>query len=221
MVAHVAGSGEARARGVTFTPRRFAPMKQAGMDQTFNFRAARVPLRRRLNPRLFAYAVAAVVVLFGLVSLSLWVVGSERRSIERAVRSNGASAMVGTIAGSDDVRDEPSPMAGRLAIDATARADARIALVAARRAAAGSATFLDAGPGQLGATGADSIFVDGPSQAPGVVSVASTRVAWGAAVMGPSGTCYLLRFAPGDGVTYGAGWVCTGAAALEVHDPTW
>ena len=191
------------------------------MDQTFNFRAARVPLRRRLNPRTVAFAVAAFVVLFGLVSFSLWIAGSERRSIERAARSDDAPAMVGTIAGTDDGLDETSTLAGRLAIDATARADARTAMVAARRAAAGSATFLDAGPGELGATGSALIFVDGPSQAPGVVSVATTRDAWGAAVMGPSGTCYLLRFAPGDGVTYGTGQACTGAAALAVHDPSW
>ena len=42
-----------------------------------------------------------------------------------------------------------------------------------------------------------SIFVDGPAAAPGVVSVASTAEIWGAAVAGPSGTCYLLRFATG------------------------
>ena len=207
--------------GLTFTPRRFAPMGKPGMDQTFNFRAAPVPLRHRLKPRTIVLAVAACALLFGLASFSMWVVGSERRSIERAVRSDDAPAMVGTIAGTDDVLDETSPLAGRLAIDSTARADARTALVAARRAAAGSATFLDAGPGQLGATGSASIFVDGPSQAPGVVSVATTRDAWGAAVMGPSGTCYLLRFAPGDGVTYGTGRACTGAVALAVHDPSW
>lgn len=191
------------------------------MDRTFNFRAARVPLRRRLNPRTVAFAVAAFVVLIGLVSFSVWVVGSERRSIERAARSDDASAMVGTIDGTDDALDETSALAGRLAIDATARADARSALVVARRAAAGSATFLDAGPGQLGSMGSASIFVDGPSQAPGVVSVASTRDAWGAAVMGPSGMCYLLRFAPGDGVTYGTGRACTGAAALAVTATSW
>ena len=191
------------------------------MDQTFNFRAARVPLRRRLEPRTVASAVAAIVVLFGLVSFSLWVVGSERRSIERAVRSDDAPAMVGTIASTDDGLDEALTLAGRLAIDATARADARTAMVAARRAAAGPATFLEAGPGQLGATGSALIFVDGSSQASGVVSVASTPDAWGAAVMGPSGTCYLLRFAPGDGVTYGTGQACTGAAALAADDPSW
>ena len=191
------------------------------MDQTFNFRAAPVPLRRRANPRVIALAVAALIVVSALIWFSTLVVGSERRSMERAARSEDSTAMVGTISGADHVLDETANVSGRLAIDSTARADARTALIAARRAAAGSATFLDAGPGQLGAIGSAMIFVDGPSQAPGVVSVASTRETWGAAVMGPSGTCYLLRFASGEGNTYGAGQVCTGAAALMVNDPGW
>lgn len=191
------------------------------MDQTFDFRAAPVPLRRRLSPRVIALAVAALIVVSAFIWFSMLVVSSERRSMERAAQSEDVTAMVGTFSGADDVLDEPTTAPGRLAIDSTARADARTALVVARRAAAGSATFLDAGPGQLGANGAAMIFVDGPSQAPGVVSVASTRDTWGAAVMGPSGTCYLLRFAPSEGVTYGAGQVCTGAAALMVSDPSW
>ena len=204
-----------------FTPSRLTPIATTGMDQTFNFRAAPVPLRRRVNPRLIGHAVVALIVASTLIWFSMLVVGSERRSMERAARSEDATAMVGTFSGADDVLDEPTTASGRLAIDSTARADARTALIAARRAASGSAHFLDAGPGQLGANGAAMIFVDGPSQAPGVVSVASTRDTWGAAVMGPSGTCYLLRFAPGDGVTYGAGQVCTGVAALMVDDPSW
>lgn len=192
------------------------------MDQTFNFRAAPVPLRRRANPRVIVFTVAALMVVSTLIWFSMLVVGSERRSMERAARAEDSTAMVGTISGADDVFDETIPGVGRLAIDSTARADARTALVVARRAASGSANFLDAGPGQLGANGAAAmIFVDGPSQSPGVVSVASTRDTWGAAVMGPSGTCYLLRFAPGESVTYGVGQVCTGAAALMVSDPSW
>jgi len=190
------------------------------MDQTFNFRAAPVPLRRRLNPRAIALALAALFVVFGFVALSTWVIRSERRSIELASRSDD-TAMVGTISGSDDGLGETSRFSGRLAIDSTARADARTALVAARRAAAGSATFLEAGPGQLGSRASAMIFVDGPSQAPGVVSVASTRDEWGAAVMGPSGTCYLLRFAADAGVMYATGVVCTGDAALVADDPSW
>ena len=191
------------------------------MDQAFGFRAASVPLWRRVRARTIALAVVSFVVAVGLVSFSWWVIESERRSMERAETADATASVVGTISGSDD----PGPTSGaaddRLAIDGTARADARAVLSAARRAAAGRATFLDAGPGQLTALVPDLILVDGPSGAPGVVSIATRRGAWGAAVMGPSGTCYLLRLAAGDGVTYGAGARCTGDEALAAHDPSW
>ena len=191
------------------------------MDQTFNFRAAPVPLHRRLNPRAFALAVVACLVLSGLVSFSRWVIDSERRSMDRVERVERTGSIVGTISGSDDALADSGSVAENLAIDAAARADARSALNAARRAAGGRATFLDAGPGHLAQTTASLIFVDGPSQGPGVVSVASSREAWGAAVMGASGTCYLLRFAPGDGVTYGTGNACTGDEALTARGASW
>ncbi|MGZ8581275.1 MAG: hypothetical protein ACXWW9_08335 [Actinomycetota bacterium] len=192
------------------------------MDQTFNFRAAPVPLHRRLNPRAVALAVAAVLVLSGLVSFSRWVVDSERRSMDRAERVERTGSIVGTISGSDDALAAASPVADRLTIDATARADARVALDAARRAARGGATFLDAGPGHLTPLATSQlIFVDGPSRGPGVVSIASTRETWAAAVMGQSGMCYLLRFAPGDGVTYGTGQACTGDEALTARGAAW
>lgn len=190
------------------------------MDQTFNFRADPVPLRRRLRPRAIVLAVVAFVVLSGFVSFTRWIVESERRSIERAEAAEASGSIVGTISGTDATRaadvDDDRP-----AIDATARADARTALHAARRAAAGRSTLLDAGPGRLTPPASSLIFVDGPSRAPGVVSVAATRETWGAAVMGPSGTCYLVRFAHGEGVTYGTGGSCTGDAALRARDRTW
>ena len=186
------------------------------MDQTFNFRAEPVPLRRRVRPRAIVLALAALAVLSGLASFSRWVVESERRSIARAEAAEAAGSIVGTISGTDEPM-VPSSIDDRLAIDATARADARAALEAARSAAAGRSTLLDAGPGQLTPLVSSLIFVDGPSGAPGVVSVAATRETWGAAVMGPSGTCYLLRFAPGEGVSYATGRSCTGDAALRAR----
>ncbi len=190
------------------------------MDQTFNFRAAPVPLRRRLNPRAIALAVAAFVALSGVVSFTRLVIDSERRSIERAERADAVTSIVGTISGGDDPAASSS-VAGTQAIDAPARSDAREALDAARRAAAGRASFLDAGPGQLSSIARALVFVDGPSPVPGVVSVASTRGAWAAAVMGPSGTCYWLRFSPGDGPSYGTGEPCTGDAALAARGDSW
>lgn len=191
------------------------------MDQTFNFRAAPVPLHRRLSPRAIALVVTACIALFTLGSFSRWVIDSERRSIERAERAETSSAIIGTISGNDDAPELAGSAADRLAIDAAARADARVALDAAREAAGGRATFVDAGPGQLSSIATALIFVDGPSRAPGIVSVSSTRDSWGAAVMGPSGTCYLLRFSPADGVTYATGRACTGVEALAAGDASW
>ncbi|MGZ8602510.1 MAG: hypothetical protein ACXWXN_08340 [Actinomycetota bacterium] len=191
------------------------------MDQTFNFRAAPVPLRRRLNPRAIALAVTALVVLSGLVSFSRWVIDSERRSIDRAEQVDAVTSIVGTISGGDDVLAGSGSAAGRLAIDAPARSDARAALDAARRVASGRATLLDAGPGQLSSIAKTLVFVDGPSPVPGVVSVASTRETWAAAVMGPSGTCYWLRFSAGEGPSYGTGEACTGAAAFAARGGSW
>jgi hypothetical protein len=189
------------------------------MDQTFNFRAAPVPLQRRVNRRTIAFAAAALLVVFSFAAFSWWVIDSERRSVDRTA-VDASAPIVGTLSGGDETALDPSDDE-RLSIDAAARADARSALNAAREAASGRATVLDAGPGHLAPISTSVIFVDGPSQAPGVVSVASTPDSWGSAVMGPSGTCYLLRFAPGDGVTYGTGTACTGDEALAAADPSW
>jgi hypothetical protein len=193
------------------------------MDQTFDFRAAPVPLHRRLSRRAIALVVTACLLLSGLVSFSRWVIDSERRSIARAERADAPGAIIGTLSGTDGATEGSELRADSFTIDAAARADARSVFQLARSSASGRATFLDAGPGQLGALGSSLIVVDGPAAAPGVVSVASTREAWGAAVMGPSGTCYLLRFATGDGLTYGSGVSgrCTGDEALAARDTSW
>jgi hypothetical protein len=197
--------------------------RRQGMDQTFNFRAAPVPLHRRLSPRAIALVVTACLMLSGLVSFSVWVIDSERRSMARAQRADAPGAIIGTLAGSEGSATGSDPLTNDLAIDAAARADARSSFELARSSASGRATFLDAGPGQLGALSSSLVFVDGPASGPGVVSIASTAEMWGAAVAGPSGTCYLLRFATGEGLTYGsgAGGVCTGDEALAARDTSW
>jgi hypothetical protein len=191
------------------------------MDQAFDFRAAPVPLRRRLNPRAIVLVVTACLVLCGVVGFSRWVTASERRSVELAEASSTTTSIIGTIGGGDVALADAIPVADRLAIDVAARSDARAALGAARDAAAGRATFLDAGPGQLGAVSTSLVFVDGSSPVPGVVSVASTARSWAAAVMGPSGTCYWISFSPARGTTYGTGRACTGDAALGAGEPSW
>ena len=107
-----------------------------------------------------------------------------------------------------------------MAIDAAARSDALAALglpAGWRR----GAPFLDAGPERLSEIVKRLIFVDGPSPAPGVVSVASTREAWAAAVMGSSGACYWLRYSAQTGPRTAPTEACTGHAALSAADPSW
>jgi hypothetical protein len=193
------------------------------MDQTFNFRAAPVPLHRRLSPRAIALVVTACLLLSGLVSFSRWVIDSERRSMARAERADASGAIIGTLSGTDGATEGSYLLADSFAIDAASRADARSAFELARTSASGRATFLDAGPGQLGGLTSSLVFADGPAAAPGVVSVASTTDVWGAAVVGPSGTCYLLRFVAGQGFTYGSavGGECTGDEALTARDASW
>jgi hypothetical protein len=65
------------------------------------------------------------------------------------------------------------------------------------------------------------LFVDGPSTAPTIVSIAGTARSWGAAVMGPSGTCYWISLGAGGDVRYDQGSTCTGQAALAAARPAW
>ncbi len=189
------------------------------MDDTFSFSAPAVPLRRRTDPRAIKLAVVGLVLLTGIVTFSKWVIDSERRSEAKAASVHGDDAgAMGLIGGEAPVADavtDTDPL-----LDVPARADARTALAAAREAAGGHATLADAGPGELSSLERSLIFTDGPSPAPGIVSIASGRAHWSAAVMGASGTCYWLRLGP-DGVTYGTGVPCTGVAAMTAGDDSW
>jgi hypothetical protein len=189
------------------------------MDDTFSFSAPPVPLRRRTDPRAVKLALLGVVLMTGLVVFSRWVVDSERRSEAKAAAAAvGDSRAVGLIGGAEEVaavQESSLP-----ALDVPARADARTALATARVAARGRATLADAGPGQLAAIDRSLIFTDGPSPAPGIVSVAIEGHSWSAAVMGASGTCYWLKLGP-NGVAYATGSLCSGTAALAAGDSHW
>jgi hypothetical protein len=76
-------------------------------------------------------------------------------------------------------------------------------------------SFLDAGPAQLSALQPGYTFVDGPSTAPSIVSVASTTDTWAAAVGGSGGRCHWIRATSVGNVSHGTGLECTGAAALS------
>jgi hypothetical protein len=188
------------------------------MDDTFSFSAPPVPLRRRTDPRAVKLALLGVAVMTGLVVFSRWVIDSEARSEAKAAAFTVDEGSVHLLQGTESAEE---PDASTLpAIDVPARADARSALAAARKAARGRATLADAGPGQLAAIDRSLIFTDGPSPAPGIVSVAIEGHSWSAAVMGTSGACYWLRLTP-NGLAYGTGSLCTGTAAEAADSSHW
>jgi hypothetical protein len=189
------------------------------MDDTFSYRAAPLPLRRRIDPRRIKLAVVALLMLSAFVAFSGWVIGSERRSEALATGLAADAPLVGHFEGADADAEANAP--GLPIVDAPARADARTALATAREAVRGRATFADAGPGQLSAIERSLVFTDGPSPAPGIVSIASSGGRWAGAVMGTSGMCYWIRLGH-TGTTFGSsGTPCTGLAALSATESAW
>lgn len=188
------------------------------MDDTFSYRAAPLPLRRRIDPRKVKRAVVAFVVVSSCVLFAKWVIDSEQRSEVLASGQAAEAPLVGHFEGVDAEAAAGAPALP--VVDAPARADARTALATAREAARGRATFADAGPGQLSALERSLTFTDGPSPAPGIVSVASSGGRWAGAVMGTSGTCYWIRLGH-TGTTFGSGELCTGFAALSADRTAW
>ena len=187
------------------------------MDDTFSFRAAPLPLRRRIEPRMIKVAVAAIIVVFSVVAFARWVVQSERQSEAAAAGLSEDEALVGRLQGSDAAEGAGQELR---VTDAPARADARTAMAAARDATRGRATFAEAGPGELSTLVRSLVFTDGPSTAPGIVSVATSGDRWAGAVLGASGTCYWITLTPG-GPSFDSGRSCTGVAALSADDRTW
>jgi hypothetical protein len=187
------------------------------MDDTFSFRAPPVPLHRRVDARAVKVAVTGLVLLSSVVAFSRWVIESERRSETRAAAHATGEPAVGLIAGAevDEVASPTLPV-----LDGPARADARTALAAAREAMRGRGTVVDAGPAQLSAIEGSLTFTDGPSPAPGIVSVAARGDDWAAAVMGASGQCYWVKIGA-NGSAFGTGSLCTGIVALSADAPVW
>lgn len=186
------------------------------MDETFSFRAPPVPLHRRVDRRVVKAVAVGLVLLTALTVFTRWVVDSERRSEARAAEGATDETMIGMMQGAPVEEVE----ADAQTVDAPARAEARSALDAAREAMHGKGSIADAGPGRLGTIERSLVFTDGPSPAPGIVSVATAGQRWAAAVMGHSGTCYWVALGP-HGAEFGTGELCTGIAALSASDPRW
>ena len=190
------------------------------MDDTFAFRSTGRPLRRRVDPVALKAALAAFVVVLAVGLFARWVIASERASELEKPASEPVGVQV--LEGVETVAAQ-SP-AGPLRDDVVAQRAAERALRAAQKAFAKGGSFADAGPGQLTQLVPDVTFTDGPSQAPSIVSIATTGDAWAAAVLSDVGTCWQMRVNAGGRVSYGNASeadACTGAAALDVADSSW
>jgi hypothetical protein len=108
-----------------------------------------------------------------------------------------------------------APEAAAAEVDAEAEQAADVALAVATEAFDEHESFLEAGPAQLSRMQHGYTFVDGPSTAPTIVSIASTEKIWAAAVHGSDGVCHWIRTTSAGTVSYGTGLDCTGAAALD------
>jgi hypothetical protein len=189
------------------------------MDDTFAFRSTG-PLRRRVDPVALKAAFAAFVVVLAVGLFARWVIASERASELRTPEV--VDVGVQTLDGLEPVAAiTPS---GPLPVDRATHRIATQTLAAARKLFGHGGTFADAGPAQLSGVFPGLTFTDGPSQTSSIVSVASTDDAWAAAVLSESGTCWLVRADAKGSASYGrsdGADACTGAAALEAHDPAW
>ena len=179
------------------------------MDDSFSFRST-MPLRRQFDPLVVKAAVFGAMVVLGIGLFANWVISSERASLSRAARHVLPFEVEAVPA------DAPPDLA---AMDAHAEKATGVALDAARAAFIEHRSFLDAGPAQLSALQPGYTFVDGPSTAPTIVSVASTVDTWAAAVHGSGATCHWIRATSSGNVSHGTGLECTGMAALTPSTP--
>jgi hypothetical protein len=174
------------------------------MDDSFAYRTT-LPAGPRVQPWVIKTAVVSILLVLGVGLFARWVVMSERESFARGYHPVLPSLEVGQIEGTADLPGT----------DDEAREATRVALAAARAAAAEGGSFLAADPVTLSTLQPGYTFVDGPSTMPEIVSVEGNRRAWAAAVLGPTGTCFWIRAEAGGPVVSGTSSVCTGAAILR------
>jgi hypothetical protein len=181
------------------------------VDDSFAYRTT-VPIRRQVDPRLIKAAFGSVVVLVAIALFGTWVVASERRSFERA---HPAAPTAGASAVASPAVDEPAVAAPEPGVtDGDVEEALRLATDAARAIFTTDGSFVGATPARLGELQRGYTYVDGPSTTASVVSVASTRGAWAAAVLGPDGLCVWTTISADGAAGRATGAECTGTAAL-------
>jgi len=201
------------------------------MSDTFTFVAPVMP-KRRLDPFAARLIAAGLVLAVAISAFGTFVVRAEReadarRAVLEAQQAAGERAQAQQLAleaqagfaQRDAMSDVPAGVARLL--DEQARVAADRALTLAQGALGHAGGLSAAGVSQLTQQDGSLLFVDGPSTAPTIVSVAEAAGVWGAAAMGPSGTCYWVSLAAGGDVRYGRGTPCTGRAALGATGSAW
>jgi hypothetical protein len=179
------------------------------MDDTFTF-VAPVTARRQVDPFALRLAIGMTVLTLVAGSFSVFLVAHEHAAdVRRAARET----QVARAATSAPLGDAEMVSASGI-VDAEARSSLERALTLAQAVRREDGSFAGADPVALQTLQPSLVFVDGPSTAPRIVSVAADPDGWAAAAMGASGTCYWVRRAAGASVVHGAGDVCTGTAAL-------
>ncbi len=178
------------------------------MDETFHFVAPVLP-RRTVHPLALRAAIAAALVVAMVGALGVFVIGQERAADARR------AALAAQVAEAEQARIEEAALgAATMATGDVTERSARAAAEDALAVVLAEPSLLDAGPATLSGRLDTLTFVDGPSTAPNVVSVAATEDVWAAAVMGAE-TCLWLRLDADGTVTRDRGTPCTGAGALD------
>jgi hypothetical protein len=183
------------------------------MDESFTF-VAPVSARRQVDPFALRLAIAMTAATLLIGSFAVFLIAHERAADARRA---GLEAQVADVS-ADASADASAPGAG--IVDAEARSSLERALILAQAVRRQDGSFIAADPMTLQPLQSSLVFVDGPSTAPRIVSIAAGDDGWAAAAMGASGTCSWVRVFPKAGVEHGTGGVCTGAAALGAGVPT-
>ena len=181
------------------------------MNDTFSFHAPAEAFRHRLDPRWVRLGVAVAMLTIAVASFARWIVASEHAADLRAEAAVEALRRPTVV---------PSPSPVDMGDDA-AMAAADTSLTIARDVFSETGSFSGASTAALAAEVPELIFVDGPSQAPAIVSVEARADVWSAAVMGEPGSCYWVKVTADGVIRFGQGPECTGAAALHADATSW
>lgn len=166
------------------------------MDDAFAFVAPVMP-KRRVDP--FALKAAAISTVFVAMvgAFGAFVVDHERAADARAEATVRVYQATDLTASVDGQARDALQAATAIATDAFAR----------------TSSYTNAGIGRLTDAEPDLLFVDGPSQSPGVVSIVATDSVWAAAVRSDSG-CRWIVLASSGPARRGIGDTCTGRDAM-------